>query len=107
LSNRIKGLEDALRTLQSSITEEPHPLLTPDLLALKLPPGVRTHIPEVSEASKEEEMAEVFGTLQICNELFNQMNSDGVGPDVSLHSSGWRWSILWLDRCKRLLGTGE
>jgi hypothetical protein len=68
LSNRIKELEDALRTLQSSITEEPHPLLTPDLLLLKLPPGVRTNIPEVSEAPNEEDMAEVFGTLQICKE---------------------------------------
>ncbi|KAK0464414.1 uncharacterized protein EV420DRAFT_1627400 [Desarmillaria tabescens] len=35
LSDRVRQLEDGLQTLQASYSNEPHPLLTPDLLRIK------------------------------------------------------------------------
>ncbi|KAL0069471.1 hypothetical protein AAF712_003506 [Marasmius tenuissimus] len=37
LCGRIRELEAALRVLQMQVSDEPHPLLTPDLLQLKAP----------------------------------------------------------------------
>ncbi|KAK0209213.1 fungal-specific transcription factor domain-containing protein [Desarmillaria ectypa] len=37
LCSRIRDLENALKTLQSTVSSEPHPLLRPDLLQLKSP----------------------------------------------------------------------
>ncbi|KAL5480242.1 hypothetical protein ACEPAI_1512 [Sanghuangporus weigelae] len=35
MSNRIRQLEDALANLQATVSRDPHPLLEPDLLAIK------------------------------------------------------------------------
>jgi hypothetical protein len=37
LCSRIRELEDALKSLQGTVSEAPHPLLRPDLLQLKAP----------------------------------------------------------------------
>jgi hypothetical protein len=37
LSHRVRSLEDALRSAYSVVSEEPHPLLTDDLLKIKHP----------------------------------------------------------------------
>lgn len=37
LCSRIRDLENALKTMQSTVSSEPHPLLRPDLLQLKSP----------------------------------------------------------------------
>lgn len=65
LSDRIRELETALAILQSSKTDEPHPLLTQELLLLKHPPGVNTTAEE-DVAKSAEAVAASFGTLTIC-----------------------------------------
>src|SRR5258705_13095005 len=37
LRSRVRELEDALRNIQSSVSEQPHPLLREDLLNIKSP----------------------------------------------------------------------
>lgn len=40
MSNRIRQLEDALAFLQSTVSDEPHPLLTENMLRVKFGPEV-------------------------------------------------------------------
>ncbi|KAF7340940.1 Zn(2)-C6 fungal-type domain-containing protein [Mycena sanguinolenta] len=83
---RIRDLEDALRTLQESVSHDPHPLLRADLLHLKTIPwsshfrsegssssGSRTNsvstLPSEEEPgdprTEEENLIDAFGTLTI------------------------------------------
>lgn len=41
MSTRIQELEDALAIVQAATTSEPHPLLSKDFLAVKLPPDTQ------------------------------------------------------------------
>jgi hypothetical protein len=72
LGERVRELETALATLQASLSDKPHPLLSDDLLLLKLPPGVAVNMAAVNgdtlakEEEEEEDIAEAFGTLHIC-----------------------------------------
>ncbi|KAJ7207535.1 fungal-specific transcription factor domain-containing protein, partial [Mycena pura] len=84
LCSRIRELEDALRTLQVSVSNEPHPLLRTDLLQLKSFParparnGISSSSPESNNSSstpvsddvpqprtEEENFVDAFGTLTI------------------------------------------
>ncbi|KAF4604485.1 hypothetical protein EYR40_003259 [Pleurotus pulmonarius] len=75
LCARIRELEDALRTLQASVSTTPHPLLTNDLLSARspqqptdspVPPSTSTRSPAVDAPHAEEEsMIDAFGTLTI------------------------------------------
>jgi hypothetical protein len=71
LANRVRDLEDSLRSTHSQITDEPHPLLGEELLRIKAP---LQREPSGSRASsgqsvKEEEdnpdMVDAFGSLSI------------------------------------------
>jgi hypothetical protein len=71
LGERVRELETALATLQASLSDKPHPLLSDDLLLLKLPPGVAVNMAAVNgdalaKEEEEEDIAEAFGTLHIC-----------------------------------------
>ncbi|KAJ7326313.1 hypothetical protein DFH08DRAFT_710530, partial [Mycena albidolilacea] len=79
MSDRIRHLEDALAILQSTVTNEPHPLLNRELLTIKssielhsavegaddgaLPNGGHTN--ENGEGEEFEEYIDAFGTLAI------------------------------------------
>ncbi|KAJ7083350.1 fungal-specific transcription factor domain-containing protein [Mycena belliarum] len=83
LCGRIRDLEEALRTLQESVSDQPHPLLRTDLLHMKaVPPSsppeeaspassgsstlVSDDVPDPSQARTEEEnFVDAFGTLTI------------------------------------------
>ena len=65
MSQRIQQLEDALASLQSSVSPEPHFLLRDDLLSIKIVPEQ----PSLDESSTSEnafvDTLEAFGTLTI------------------------------------------
>ncbi|KAJ7726359.1 fungal-specific transcription factor domain-containing protein [Mycena metata] len=76
LCARIRELEDALRTLQETVSDRPHPLLRTDLLISKnvSPRGVNTSIPSPANVdspesnnsrSEDESFIDAFGTLTI------------------------------------------
>ncbi|KAJ7696746.1 fungal-specific transcription factor domain-containing protein [Mycena rosella] len=87
LCGRIRELEDALRTLQETMTDRPHPLLRPDLLHMiktfspqpptddpspsssgshNSSPHASNEIPDPSQVrSEEENFVDAFGTLTI------------------------------------------
>ena len=71
LANRVRDLEDSLRSSHSQITTDPHPLLTEELLRIKAPlqrepSGSRT---SPTQSFKEEEqnpdVVDAFGSLSI------------------------------------------
>ncbi|EMD30510.1 hypothetical protein CERSUDRAFT_145919, partial [Gelatoporia subvermispora B] len=74
MSDRIRHLEDALAMLQSSVTREPHPLLSRELLAVKS--GLELHSAAMRKADytsaedpggdeEEEQGIDAFGTLAV------------------------------------------
>ncbi|KAG9017106.1 hypothetical protein FRB90_001710 [Tulasnella sp. 427] len=73
LQNRITDLEDALTVSHAAHSSHPHPLLRPDLLALKTPLGAElvgrggsTQSPKQKQSPEpQEEVLESFGTLTI------------------------------------------
>ncbi|EGO26826.1 hypothetical protein SERLADRAFT_355454 [Serpula lacrymans var. lacrymans S7.9] len=71
MSDRIRQLEDALTIMQSSTTNEPHPLLHRELLGIKSIIDLHAAVDEI-QASRESQEADVnsqyidaFGTLAI------------------------------------------
>ena len=65
LAQRVRDLEDALRTAHSQLSSEPHPLLADELLKIKAP---LQRDPPASRNTAEENGAEVidaFGSLSI------------------------------------------
>jgi hypothetical protein len=73
--NRIRDLEDALRSAHSVVSREPHPLLSEDLLLIKnsgkLPKGEST----------EDELLERFGSLSLSH--------DGKSKFFGHAANGW------------------
>jgi hypothetical protein len=80
LCSRVRDLEDALRILQSTVSDEIHPLLTDNLLQLKAPtigPSRQESIPQSTSApstaltprleknADEDTFIDAFGTLTI------------------------------------------
>ncbi|OJT09636.1 hypothetical protein TRAPUB_13889 [Trametes pubescens] len=56
LANRVRALEDALQDVQSSVSSQPHPLLTDELRALKKP--LEREAPEEQAQEQEQESVE-------------------------------------------------
>ncbi|KAF7317961.1 Fungal-trans domain-containing protein [Mycena kentingensis (nom. inval.)] len=72
LANRVRELEDALRTSHSHISGDTHPLLSEDLLRLKAPlqrelPALRNHISSSNPKDDEHnpDVVDAFGSLSI------------------------------------------
>jgi hypothetical protein len=67
MSNRIRRLEDALAILQSTVAEEPHPLLADELLKIKFGPeasdGHRASTGPEEQAAKQS--IDALGTLTL------------------------------------------
>ncbi|KAI0372783.1 hypothetical protein BV20DRAFT_1119753 [Pilatotrama ljubarskyi] len=65
LANRVRSLEDALEEIQSSVSSQPHPLLTDELRALKRP--LERETPEEQAQEQEQESVESInvGSLSI------------------------------------------
>lgn len=79
LCSRVRELEDALRTLQSTVSEQMHPLLREELLGVKAPTvglttgrndsppqassSGTTHIPRVDRVGEEDSLIDAFGKV--------------------------------------------
>jgi hypothetical protein len=69
MSNRIRRLEDALAILQSTVSEERHPLLADELLKIKFGPeasdGHRASSGPEEQAAKQAQSIDALGTLTL------------------------------------------
>ncbi|KAG6897388.1 hypothetical protein C0992_002051 [Termitomyces sp. T32_za158] len=71
LANRVRQLEDGLRTSHSQLSSEVHPLLTEELLRIKAPlqrePATmrNQNAPPVKEEEQNPDIVDAFGTLSI------------------------------------------
>ena len=103
MSDRIRQLEDGLAILQSSVTRELHPLLSPDLLKIKS--GLELHSASsqagggggiggggtetvVAEEEEEEEghYVEAFGTLAVRDDGAATFYGRSAGTEVRPYS---------------------
>lgn len=79
LSTRVQQLEDALARLQSTVSSEPHPLLSDELLSLKSTGPAGGHSPEGQEDGDEAEgLLEDLGTLHISHDGGNFYGSTAL-----------------------------
>lgn len=101
MSDRIRQLEDALATLQSSLSSEPHPLLTRDLMNIKSSIELHAAIEEDAKAQLArfeadggtstagdgdgENVIDAFGTLAISNDGASMFYGRSAGSEVSKH----------------------
>lgn len=71
LANRVRELEDALRSSHSQLSTEPHPLLSEELLKIKAPlqrepPALRNGgIFAAKEEENNPDVVDAFGSLSI------------------------------------------
>jgi hypothetical protein len=69
LANRVRELEDALRSSYAHISSEQHPLLTEDLLRIKAPlqrePPAHHNEEEQKEEEQNPDVVDAFGSLSI------------------------------------------
>ncbi len=71
LANRVRELEDALRNSHSRLSNEPHALLSEDLLKIKAPlqreaPALRnTNVHSIKEEEQNPDVVDAFGTLSL------------------------------------------
>jgi hypothetical protein len=69
LANRVRQLEDGLRSTHSQISHEPHPLLADDLLKIKAPlqrePPTTRGAPSIKEEEGNPPLVDAFGALSI------------------------------------------
>lgn len=101
MSDRIRQLEDALASLQSSISSEPHPLLSRDLMNIKSSIELHAAIEEGAKAQQArsevdgrtitagdgdgENVIDAFGTLAISNDGASMFYGRSAGSEVSKH----------------------
>lgn len=66
MGQRIRQLEDALAIFQAGVSNEPHPLLRDDLLAIKFGPE-KSHMPEkdTNPPQPAVESIDAIGTMTI------------------------------------------
>ncbi|PFH53342.1 hypothetical protein AMATHDRAFT_45610 [Amanita thiersii Skay4041] len=92
LSDRVRQLEEALETLQASYSNQPHPLLTPELLRIKTSQDLYTQQPTVEQqtggASSISQRDETLRQSVVALSLNKSMtNSSGITlgsiPDAS------------------------
>ncbi|EJD07479.1 uncharacterized protein FOMMEDRAFT_115738 [Fomitiporia mediterranea MF3/22] len=68
LCSRVRELEDALRESHSNLSDQHHPLLTEELLRIKMPLQRETSEPNQQDGNKEElspDVVDSFGSLSI------------------------------------------
>jgi hypothetical protein len=87
MSDRIRQLEDALAILQSTLTREPHPLLTRELLniksSLELHSAVDSEvIAESREEDAEDSYIDAFGTLAVRDDGAATFYGRSAGSEV-------------------------
>ena len=86
MSDRIRQLEDALEVLQRERTDQSHPLLHKDLLAIKnlgdTDPAERTDAH--GQALSIEELDDAFGTLAISQSGVSHFVGRSGGTEVSV-----------------------
>lgn len=101
MSDRIRQLEDALATLQSSLSSEPHPLLSRDLMNIKSSIELHAAIEEDVKAQLArsevdgrtstagdgdgENVIDAFGTLAIRDDGTSMFYGRSAGSEVSKH----------------------
>lgn len=93
LCSRVRELEDALRTLQDTVSDEPHPMLRNDLLQIKVPRGVLSAVNSSSSSSNTPpavlESTEVSDALPKEDEnfidAFGTMSYSAPRPSVLTH----------------------
>lgn len=89
MSDRIRQLEDALSILQSTVTNEPHPLLDRDLLKIKS--SIELHaaiqdsegVPQQADEEVDEQYIDAFGTLAIRDDGAATFYGRSAGSEVS------------------------
>lgn len=83
MGDRIKQLEAAIEQFQAAVSPEAHPLLRPDLLLIKFPPGLA--IPTQRPASPTLELADAFGTLAINDQGNTKYFGSTAGAEVTYY----------------------
>ncbi|KAH8115272.1 hypothetical protein DFH11DRAFT_1588312 [Phellopilus nigrolimitatus] len=87
MSERIRQLEDALAILQTSVTEEPHPLLRDELLSLKVDKS--EEVVDVEGTQEIQESIDAFGTLSIGDKgSFRFFGASGGSEILLLNDDG-------------------
>ncbi|KIY73065.1 hypothetical protein CYLTODRAFT_366419 [Cylindrobasidium torrendii FP15055 ss-10] len=84
LGSRIQDLENALAQFQSTVTEETHPLLRPELLVIKSPlDHVDTTIaePAKTEADPLDDIVDAFGTLAVSDKGWTKYFGSSGGAE--------------------------
>ncbi len=82
MSDRIRQLEDALSLLQSSISKEPHPLLSENAIVVDTDiPGDK--LPE-SEDEATGEVSRALGTLSVSDQGLSRFFGSTGGSDLLL-----------------------
>ncbi|KIY67153.1 hypothetical protein CYLTODRAFT_422770 [Cylindrobasidium torrendii FP15055 ss-10] len=80
--NRIKELEDSLQQFQTEASSEPHPLLRPELLSIKFPPGLV--IPQdvhTRPPSPAADLADMLGTMAINDQGYTRYFGSSAGTE--------------------------
>lgn len=88
MSDRIRQLEDAVAILQSTLSNEPHPLLSRELLKIKSSIELHAAVDEevVAQSRKqepeEEGVIDAFGTLAIRDDGAATFYGRSAGSEV-------------------------
>jgi hypothetical protein len=88
MSDRIRQLEDALAVAHSSVTTEPHPLLSRDLMKIKSSLELHSAVEDQEKELKKEEDGEetqyidAFGTLAIRDDGAATFYGRSAGSEV-------------------------
>lgn len=84
MGQRIRQLEDALSIFQSGVSNEVHPLLRDDLLAIKFGPD-KGHVPEKELPTRTESLEPVidaFGTMTVGDSGEGKYFGPSAGSEV-------------------------
>lgn len=90
MSDRIRQLEDALAILQSTLTTEPHPLLSRELLTVKSSIELHSAVDspdgkEIPGEPEESQYIDAFGTLAIRDDGAATFYGRSAGSEVSIY----------------------
>lgn len=95
MSDRIRQLEDALAIVQSTVTNEPHPLLSRDLLKVKSSLELHSAVEDQDKEGKveaedgeETSYIDAFGTLAIRDDGAATFYGRSAGSEVSPYRLG-------------------
>jgi len=94
MGQRIRQLEDALSIFQAGMSNEVHPLLTEDLLAIKFGP----ESPKPAQNENLNSTLNAFGTLTIGNEGESNYYGRSAGSEVRIFLFSHEHSIMIVHR---------